>query len=127
MIALIGITIERKVRSSSRKAKPSTNANTIGARELHRLVEVDVGCGGAGNGLLGSGGQCRQHGWDHLCAQGLERLDRRRVLTFAGEREVDARDRLRLVDGDANRLVDHTGRERALLELLIGRRRTAVS
>src|SRR5439155_1163579 len=32
MIALIGITIERNVKSKSRKAKPSTNANTIGAR-----------------------------------------------------------------------------------------------
>src|SRR2546423_777563 len=32
MIALIGITIERKVTSRSRNAKPSTNAKTIGAR-----------------------------------------------------------------------------------------------
>ena len=30
-IALIGMTIERKVTSSSTNASPSTNANTIGA------------------------------------------------------------------------------------------------
>ena len=39
MIALIGITIERKVRSSSRKANPSTNANTIGARDFIVLLK----------------------------------------------------------------------------------------
>src|ERR1700750_83800 len=34
VIALIGITIERNVTSSRRKAKPSTKANTIGARDF---------------------------------------------------------------------------------------------
>ena len=33
-IDLIGITIERKVISSSRKASPSTNANTYGIRDF---------------------------------------------------------------------------------------------
>jgi hypothetical protein len=34
MIALVGITIVRNVNNSSRNAKPSTNANTIGARDF---------------------------------------------------------------------------------------------
>ena len=42
MIAVSGITIERKVTSSSTNASPSTNANTNGARDFIVLLKSSV-------------------------------------------------------------------------------------
>ena len=53
-IALSGITIERNVTSSSRNARPSTNANTIGRCDFMRSLK-SLGPGGdAGDVGLGA-------------------------------------------------------------------------
>ena len=111
-IAFNGITIERKVTSSSTNASPSTNANTIGACDFieslksRELAVMPVTCASA---------PCTRPIVDGITVPRsvLERTVRRVVGARAGERDQHASGAARRADVDADRLLHLAGRERA--------------